>query len=144
MRSRKHKRDGVMSHRRRHREASVYSTMRHRHNRTKKQTKEPHIPKPDPRIKPGDDFYKHINASWLRHIHMPAYLSSYGVSEEIEATIEKELETLETEKATIVEQLSSGKLTIKEVYDLGIKLGKISEEIESKTERWMELAEFVS
>lgn len=72
----------------------MYSTMRHRHNRTKKQTKEPHIPKPDPRIKPGDDFYKHINASWLRHIHMPTYLSSYGVSEEIEATIEKELETI--------------------------------------------------
>ena len=92
MRSRKHKRDGVMSHGRRHRKTSVYQ--QRKHNRTKKQTKEFHIPKPDPRIKPGDDFYKHINSTWLRHIHMPAYLSSYGVSEEIETAIEKELETI--------------------------------------------------
>jgi ATP-binding cassette subfamily F protein uup len=67
---------------------------------------------------------------------------SYKEKEEFKK-IEKELETLETEKATIVEQLSSGTLTNKEVYDLGIKLGKITEEIESKTERWMELAEFI-
>ena len=66
---------------------------------------------------------------------------SYKEKEEFKK-IEKEMETLETEKATIVEQLSSGNLTNKEVYDLGIKLGKITEEIESKTERWMELAEF--
>ncbi len=56
--------------------------------------------------------------------------------------LEKDLETLEADKATIVEQLSSGNLNNKEVYDFGIKLGKIQEEIESKTERWMELAEF--
>lgn len=68
---------------------------------------------------------------------------SYKEKEEFKK-IEKELETLETEKATIVEQLSSGKLNNKEVYDLGIKLGKITEEIESKTERWIELAEFDS
>jgi ATP-binding cassette subfamily F protein uup len=67
---------------------------------------------------------------------------SYKEKEEFKK-IEKELETLETEKATIVEQLSSGTLTNKEVYDLGIKLGKITVEIESKTERWMELAEFI-
>jgi ATP-binding cassette subfamily F protein uup len=67
---------------------------------------------------------------------------SYKEKEEFKK-IEKELESLETEKATIVEQLSSGSLTNKEVYDLGLKLGKITEEIEAKTERWMELAEFV-
>lgn len=66
---------------------------------------------------------------------------SYKEKEEFKK-IEKELELLETQKATIVEQLSSGNLTNKEVYDLGIKLKKVSEEIESKTERWMELAEF--
>ena len=66
---------------------------------------------------------------------------SYKEKEEFKK-IEKELETLETEKATIVEQLSSSNLNNKEVYDLGIKLGKITEQIESKTERWMELAEF--
>lgn len=66
---------------------------------------------------------------------------SYKEKEEFKK-IEKDLETLESEKATIVEQLSSGNLNNKEVYDLGIKLGKITEDIESKTERWMELAEF--
>lgn len=66
---------------------------------------------------------------------------SYKEKEEFKK-IEKELELLETQKATIVEQLSSVNLTNKEVYDLGIKLKKVSEEIESKTERWMELAEF--
>ena len=53
------------------------------------------------------------------------------------------METLETAKATIVEQLSSGKVNNKEVYDLGIKLGKISEDIESISIRWIELAEFI-
>jgi ATP-binding cassette subfamily F protein uup len=67
---------------------------------------------------------------------------SYKEKEEFKK-IEKEMETLEAEKATIVEQLSSGNLTNKEVYDLGVKLGKITERVESKTERWMELAEFV-
>jgi len=67
---------------------------------------------------------------------------SYKEKEEFKK-IEKELELFEIEKATIVEQLSSSSLTNKEVYDLGLKLGKITEEIESKTERWMELAEFV-
>lgn len=66
---------------------------------------------------------------------------SYKEKEEFKK-IEKDLETLESEKATIVEQLSSGNLNNKEVYDLGIKLGKITDDIESKTERWMELAEF--
>jgi ATP-binding cassette subfamily F protein uup len=68
---------------------------------------------------------------------------SYKEKEEFKK-IEKELETLETAKATIVEQLSSGKVNNKEVYDLGIKLGKISEDIESISIRWIELAEFDS
>ncbi len=68
---------------------------------------------------------------------------SYKEKEEFKK-IEKDLEILETEKATIVEQLSSGKLNNKEVYDLGIKLGKITENIDSITVRWIELAEFDS
>ncbi len=40
------------------------------------------------------DFYKHINNAWLRHVHMPSYLSSYGVSEEIETRIESELSAI--------------------------------------------------
>lgn len=65
----------------------------HKHKK-KPVTAEPHVPKPDPRVKPGSDFYKHINGPWLRHIHMPTYTSSYGVSEEIEERIESELSSI--------------------------------------------------
>jgi len=56
--------------------------------------------------------------------------------------IEKDLEKLESEKEIITSELSTGTKSNQEIYDLGIKLGKIVQEIELKTERWMELAEF--
>lgn len=56
--------------------------------------KEPHIPQPREGIRPGTDFYSHINANWLRHVKMPPYQSSFGVSEEIEALVDKELQTI--------------------------------------------------
>jgi len=51
----------------------------------------PDIPPPQDSIKPGNDFYKYVNGNWIRHASMPPYLSSYGVSEEIEEQINKEL-----------------------------------------------------
>lgn len=51
----------------------------------------PDIPQPQTTTKPGNDFYKFVNGNWLRHVNMPPYLSSYGVSEEIEDTINSEL-----------------------------------------------------
>jgi ATP-binding cassette subfamily F protein uup len=57
--------------------------------------------------------------------------------------IEKDLEKLEADKEKITEELSQGTKSNQEIYELGIKLGKIVEEIEQKTERWMELAEFI-
>lgn len=38
----------------------------------------------------------YVNANWLRHASIPPYLSSYGVSEEIEDLIKTELETILT------------------------------------------------
>ena len=52
---------------------------------------EPVIPQPQASTNPGADFYKYVNGNWLRHVNMPPYLSSYGVSEEIEDSINKEL-----------------------------------------------------
>jgi putative endopeptidase len=52
---------------------------------------EPDIPQFKKEIKPGSDFYRFVNGNWLRHVNMPAYSSSYGVSEEIEGLINKEL-----------------------------------------------------
>jgi putative endopeptidase len=58
---------------------------------------QPYIPESNNRIKPGDNFYMYVNANWLRHASIPPYLSSYGVSEEIEDIIKIELNTILTE-----------------------------------------------
>jgi putative endopeptidase len=62
-----------------------------RARRDKKIPSQPDIPPPQKNISPGDDFYKFVNGKWLRHVNMPPYLSSYGVSEEIEDQVNKEL-----------------------------------------------------
>ena len=41
---------------------------------------------------PGNDFYTYINGNWLRQAHMPPFISSYSVSEEIEDTVAFELQ----------------------------------------------------
>lgn len=51
----------------------------------------PDVPPVSKSIQPGTDFYKFVNGQWLRHVNMPSYQSSYGVSEEIEDEINKEL-----------------------------------------------------
>lgn len=51
----------------------------------------PDIPQPQTTTRPGNDFYKFVNGNWLRHANMPPYLSSYGVSEEIEDLVNYEL-----------------------------------------------------
>lgn len=52
--------------------------------------KEPDVPQPRTTVNPGTDFYTFINGNWLRHAHIPPYMSSYGVSEEIEDQIHDE------------------------------------------------------
>jgi putative endopeptidase len=54
----------------------------------------PNIPPPRETVHPGADFYTFVNGNWIRHVNMPPYLSSYGVSEEIEELVEKELEAI--------------------------------------------------
>lgn len=51
----------------------------------------PDIPAFQETVKPGNDFYKYVNGNWVRHVSMPPFLSSYGVSEEIEDTVNTEL-----------------------------------------------------
>ena len=55
---------------------------------------QPYLPEPNNNIKPGNDFYLHVNSKWLRHASIPPYLSSYGVSEEIEDIIKSELNSI--------------------------------------------------
>lgn len=45
-------------------------------------------------ISPGENFYGYVNASWLNSADIPEYDYATGVSEEIENTIDKQLQTL--------------------------------------------------
>jgi predicted metalloendopeptidase len=45
-------------------------------------------------IKPGKNFYKHVNGHWLQHASIPPFRTSFGVSEEVELVIEKQLQTI--------------------------------------------------
>ncbi len=58
-------------------------------------------------------------------------------------TIEKELEQLTDERKVIIEKLSTGTLEGEEANTLATRLGEIEKEIETKENRWLELAEYV-
>ncbi len=57
--------------------------------------------------------------------------------------IEKDLETLELEKEKFTTILSESSSSNEQIMDAGNKLSEIVLKLEEKTERWMELAEFV-
>ena len=63
------------------------------HSKTRKLRipSEPNIPPVKQNISPGEDYYMFINSNWLSSANMPSYLSSYGVSEEIEEIVNAEL-----------------------------------------------------
>jgi putative endopeptidase len=54
----------------------------------------PAVPPVDPTIHPAADFYKYVNNNWQSHIHLPSYVGSFGVSEEIEEDVSKRLLTI--------------------------------------------------
>lgn len=54
----------------------------------------PSVPPVDPTIHPAADFYKYVNHNWQRHIHLPSYAGSFGVSEEIEEDVRNRLLTI--------------------------------------------------
>jgi ABC transport system ATP-binding/permease protein len=55
--------------------------------------------------------------------------------------LEKDIESLETEKATISEELNSGALTNAELHDKSNRFGEITDLLEEKEMRWLELSE---
>ena len=67
---------------------------------------------------------------------------SFKEKEEYE-TIERRLPELEKMKDELTLTLSSGELSNEELMKNGTALGKVVEEIDSLTERWIELAEFI-
>tara|TARA_R110002072_G_scaffold176970_3_gene332863 strand:+ start:389 stop:2263 length:1875 start_codon:yes stop_codon:yes gene_type:complete len=55
--------------------------------------------------------------------------------------LEKEIETLEAKKATLTEKLSDASINSEELIAISEDLGKLMEEIDQKSERWLSLAE---
>jgi hypothetical protein len=51
----------------------------------------PEIPSPNKTKDIATDFYAYVNNNWQKHVHMPSFSASYGVSEEIEATLRDKL-----------------------------------------------------
>lgn len=51
---------------------------------------------PPSSIPPGQDFYDYVNGKWQRQVHVPQFVSAFGISEEIKEYIDKQnLEILE-------------------------------------------------
>ncbi len=65
---------------------------------------------------------------------------TYKEQKELEQ-LTADIETLEAEKATITEELSSGSLQGQELVDKSQRIGDIDKELDEKTERWMDLSE---
>ena len=42
----------------------------------------------------GKDFFRYVNAKWLDSVHVPPYISSYGISEEVEEIIKLQIQTI--------------------------------------------------
>jgi len=67
---------------------------------------------------------------------------SYKEKSEFE-TLEKELAQLEEKKETLTQILSDATKSNQEIMEAGIELSKVVSSIDDKTERWLELSEFI-
>ncbi len=65
---------------------------------------------------------------------------TYKEKQELEA-IEKALESLEAEKKTIEEELSSGTLSVEQLTAKSERIAKIIDEVDEKSMRWLELSD---
>jgi ATP-binding cassette subfamily F protein uup len=68
---------------------------------------------------------------------------SYKEKREFEQ-LEKEIETLTKEKATVTEKLNSGNPPFEELQQLANRIGEVERLLDEKEMRWLELSEAVS
>ncbi|MEQ8425066.1 MAG: ABC transporter C-terminal domain-containing protein, partial [Cyclobacteriaceae bacterium] len=66
---------------------------------------------------------------------------SYAEKKEHES-LEHEIELLEKEKQDLIDKLSSGELGTEELVDCSKRIKMLTDSIDSKTLRWLELEEF--
>ena len=86
--------------------------------RNRRLPEEPVVPPPRTTINPGTDFYTFVNGNWIKRVQMPAYLSSYGVSEEIEGQINTECSKILEDARAVVLQTPDKRIP-KQQYLLG-------------------------
>ena len=55
-------------------------------------------------IKPGTNFYTHINGHWIQKTSIPPFRSSFGVSEEVEILIEQQLRVILSKSYSFAEK----------------------------------------
>lgn len=81
------------------------------------------LPPPSTSSKAGDNFYKYVNGNWLRHASIPEYKSSFGISEEIEAEIQKDLMKIIEDAYNFAEKGKAPKTKEERMKDI---LGRLS------------------
>jgi putative endopeptidase len=54
----------------------------------------PQVPSPLTSKKPGFDFFEYVNGAWLKKTKIPENTSSFGVSEELDAAIDKQIDKI--------------------------------------------------
>ncbi len=54
----------------------------------------PQVPSPLTSKKPGRDFFEYVNGTWLQKTKIPENSSSFGISEELDDAIEKQIEKI--------------------------------------------------
>jgi len=92
---------------------------RHYDRSDRKQTpSEPNVPPLKESVHPGTDFYNFVNGNWLQDVSIPSYMSSYGVSEEVEEIIHKECLEILSRAQTLVHN-TPDKSIPREIYLLG-------------------------
>jgi ATP-binding cassette subfamily F protein uup len=72
----------------------------------------------------------------------PKRKASFKEKQEYER-LEQEIEQLETEKETIVNEMNNGSADHTRLAEIAKRVKEITDLVESKTERWLELAEFI-
>ena len=81
------------------------------------------IPPFDTSVKPGDDFFRYVNGKWLKHMPIPTFRSSFGVSEEIELLIQQKLQKILKEAYIFSETGRKPRNKEEEMKDLLGRLG---------------------
>ncbi|MDB5735584.1 MAG: peptidase, partial [Alphaproteobacteria bacterium] len=80
----------------------------------------------DPAVKPGDNFFLHVNGGWLKTAQIPADRSSTGSFQDLQILSEERLKTIVNELDAKPEgQLSANEKKLRDAYDTFVDTASI-------------------